>query len=1144
MNHKISRLIISGFVLVSLCAATFAQELNPDAPTWQDPPLNILLQKADVIAEFSVLLGGQWQAICIPENIFVSRKSPLPKNQPVIIEGFNSFKWNTLHHSLQTDTKIILALAELPSKNNMRRFSLFSPSSGRFPLERENIIASLPGEGFSVELEASLFKNAIAAFINNDEGAILNLLTAEKIEARYIGTTLISSKFKNKLAAAELLGQFKSEKSAALRRGAIKALAQLGTKEATHKIATFLTDRDERTSATAASKMAKLFVDGSHIESLLGWLESVEQRKSSRKISTDARIEVLSLWASEGWNELVKDSERAFLTRWLTKILGSAKTSTAALASRVLGAMRSQEAVELLTRMLRGQDERLVSEAENALFAITLSPVVLNKGEFQKIIGTQDIAKMRTRNLSSAALGITSSNQQTERLSLLILAYSQSPDAPYFARARLATKDGWPELHLGNFRGPLTLALAELRLASSDSGVVRTSLAALRSLAKEMSVCNEYFESLFLRTSYFSTSEIAQASLDALKDVGGKKSCERLLKELEIGDAESALLATRSLESLTGQSFGEVIPNSLFVENISVQQNWNAWFAANSHALKIIHPAPNENLPQAKSPALAVKLLRATDGKKSDRNKIKAIRALLQNSEDVTSALIELAEDSDSLLNSYAAALLGFNLPKNTEQKNAAQVALNKLLTHTEPFVRLQAAWALGQVLKGTGTLPPELETIALGAIRAVSLKEPESLDARFINAFESAIDITQVAAINALGKIGGARATQILTDALNSNDSLLSESAAWALGTHEEMFDVLARFGLNSKFTHVRKLSATSLAVSKNQAHASALADALKTSDILLAEVLGNALSHTIDANNIELLLSAATGQNTYATRAALTQVTRCLDSKVKNLALAKTDYEIALNAIAPTAPGEPPDTLLQFSGLLLLNKMLEAPRASKNLSAEQIQKAAIACADIYDGFEPMLMDEASKLLVHLGEGGRKLYPALLRFASNYESVPVSTLPAKARFGGISGLINIARDAKNSMSARRYFAINALAYAPAIKTQSEFAIGELIKIWLDEENPYQDAAERAILLFGSRAQGQIENLLSLKNSKIVRRAIFLLMKFKNANAVNAIERTRSLALKNNDQKTARVASTTLKMLGKTKMPPSVPEVR
>ncbi len=1053
--------------------------------SWADPSLGEILSTADLVAEVKVVLGGQWRAEVEVVRVFNKRGgAEASAGDVIVVEGFNSFEWNTSYYALRADESAVLGLyyvppseADLKGGDARGTWALPTPSSGRFPLEQGKIVGRFGKSDFLVEIEAGEFRSGLEAYFAPDPKLaarrLAALLLSRTLETRYLGVVLLGELPGGaEDVAAELLGHIAKDANPALRESAAHALGGVGGPHAARALVPYMNDADRRVSRAASLALVKAKSSAGAAPALVEWLarstgadpERVPQ--AERAAEVQAQSDVFRFLAEGDWTREASPPEREKVARTLLDMVASRRAVVAAVAVRALGRSGAREAVPELVRLLDAEDSSLREEAKSALLAITLSPACSRRDaflEWWKVHSARPRSAWVASALSYAERFLAMQSYDGDALGSMLIGASRDPRASWAARARMAKDAGWSGAPLDEMRGPLVFAFAERTLTSYSSS---TRAKAIETMVRELErlgvsgPMRASFAPEFVRASWDVESSGRDAALAALGTCGDREAVDRLLDELAYSVAtDHKKTAGAALSRLTHRHLGYYSSKGydLSEERRGVER-WRIWWrdARSTWRGEADLALPERSGPMSESRAAEVMADPSTEADQWTTAARILVRTSGNDAADLArrGALQRLARSRGGCNRAVAAALMGLRAEHDSER------VLIRLLADAEPFVRMQAGWALGRVLRGTREPPPALVAIAAEDIPPPPEKPGPDESAATADPFASypattstrrAPGIEQVTALHALGKIGGAEALRVLRAAAVSSDGSLATEAAWALdacegaGADEALLALVARDESGS-----REFAARALSRRRPRGAVEAIAGVFEPNDYYESFALTEALIRTATARDAGMLAKLIDPMNESATYAAVR-------------ALAEhPGAEAAEALISGVSQG---NYSTRYYCVRALMKLGEEGRLGP--------KARAAASDVLverlSDFDSLVSSAAASALEHAGSATAAT--ALFQYLGNLDPPNPRAFGALVRLGGPAGLRYVRNRIRDGEWADGYFGLAALRHArPGGLGPGSPALATLVKAWRDPESQFQDVATTSLRTIGPAA--------------------------------------------------------------------------
>jgi len=1044
--------------------------------SWADPSLGEILSTADLVAEVRVVLGGQWQAEVLVARVFNRRGGPEVRAGDIIkIEGFNSFEWNTSYYAMRADESAFLALYHVPPVDEALQvgdergtWTLPTPSSGRFPLEKDKVVGRFGKSDFLVEIAGDDFRSGLEAYFASEPRAaarrLAALLLSRSLETRYLGAVLLGELPPGaEDVAAELLGQIARDRNPALRESAAHALAAVDGPHASRALVPFMKDADRRVSRTAALAIAGMDSSSGAAPALVDWLARSTASDPERlpAAERDAEVKaqggVFRFLAMGGWTREATEDERALVTKALLEMVASGRAGVAAVAVRALGWTGAREAVGELVRLFDAEDESLREEAKRALLMITLSPSCAHKNtflEWWKEHSDEPRSVWAASALSYAERFLGAQSYEGDMLAGMLIEAARDPRAPWAARSRMAKGEGWSGAPLGEMRGPLVFAFAERLLGTYSSSSREKAIGTIVRELDRLGVQGRSFAPEFIRASWDTESEPRDAAVAALGRWGGTEAVGRLIEELEYSVAsDHKRTAGAALSRLTRRRLGYYSNKGYDLsEERRGLERWRTWWRAARRTWRPYRrPESGAEVDAPRAAEVVADPRSAADAWEA------AARSLASKSGDDLEnrkrrqALARLARSSDGRDRAVAAALMGLRAEPGSSDP------LVKLLADDEPFVRLQAAWALGRALRGASDAPDALVRIAARDIPAPEVTSQAGTPAGPVPFGEGpdlaparrAVGIEQVTALHALGKIGGDEALGCLRAAARSSDASLAVEAAWALdacegaGADEVLLGLVAH-----DYSGARELAARALARRRPKGTVEAVAKSLRPEAYYEPFALTEALIRTASPGDAGLLAKLINPTNETGGGAAV----RVLSERPGPDAVG--------GLVAALRQG---GYVTRYHCVRALSKLGE----SGGLPREARAAVSDALAERLMDFDSPVSSSAASALEHAGTPSAA--PSLFRYLAGLASPDPRALGAAARLGGAAGIKLVLGRIDGGEWADMYFGLRALKYARPSPADREGPIfGTLVKAWRDPESQFQDIAAESLRAMGS----------------------------------------------------------------------------
>jgi HEAT repeat protein len=1050
--------------------------------SWTDPPLGEILSTADLVAEVKVVIGGQWRAEVEVLRVLKKRARAGARSggaadeligDVIAIEGFNSFEWNTSYYALRADELAVLALyyvppgeADLKGGDARGTWALPTPSSGRFPVEHGKVIARFGKSDFLVEIESGDFRSGLEAYFAPDPKLaarrLAALLLSRALETRYLGVVLLGELPPGgEDVAAELLGQIAKDANPALRESAAHALGGVGGPHASRALVPYMGDADRRVSRAASLALVKAKSSEGAAPALVEWLarstgaDPKRVPQTERTSEVQAQSAVFRFLAEGDWVREASAPEREKVTRTLLDMVASRRAAVAAVAVRALGRSGAREAVPEFVRLLDAEDTSLREEAKSALLAITLSPACSRRDaflEWWKEHAEKPRSAWVAMALAYAERFLAMQTYDGDALGGMLIGASRDPRAPWAARARMAKGAGWSGAPLDEMRGPLILAFAERMLTSYSSSTRAKAIEAMLRELERLGVpgpTRATFAPEFVRASWDVESSGRDAALTALGTCGEREAVGRLLEELEYSVAsDHKRTAGAALSQLTRRHLGYYSSKGydLSEERRGVER-WRTWWRDARSTWRgeaeDESPAPAQPIP----PARALELI--SDPRTEADVWTTAARALVRTSDGgaadlaTRGALQRLARSRDGCSRAVAAALMGLRAERESER------LLLRLLGDENPFVRLQAGWALGRVLRGTRAPPAALVAVAAKDIPPPPA-EPAAADPATTYA-RPAPGVEQVTAIHALGKIGGVEALRILREAAVSSDGSLATEAAWALdacegsGADHALLELVARDESGS-----REFAARALARRRPRGAVEAIAGVFEPTDYYESFALTEALIRTATARDAGFLAKLIDPNNESATYSAV-------------------------RALAEHPGPEAADVLISTVSQGNYSTRFYCVRALKKLGEEgglgprERAAASDALVERLSDFDSLVSSAAASALEHAGSASAAT--PLFQYLGNMDPPNPRAFGALARHAGPAGVRYVRNRVRDGEWADGYFGLAALRHArPGALGPDSPTLATLVKAWRDPESQFQDVAATSLRTIGPAA--------------------------------------------------------------------------
>jgi len=1043
--------------------------------SWADPSLGEVLSTADLVAEVKVVLGGQWRAEVLVSSVFNRRGGAEVRAGDIIkIEGFNSFEWNTSYYAMRADESAFLALYHVPPEDEALKlgdergtWTLPTPSSGRFPLEKGKVVGRFGKSDFLVEIAGDDFRAGLEAYFAPEPRAaarrLAALLLSRSLETRYLGVVLLGELPPGaEDVAAELLGQIARDRNPALRESAAHALASVDGPHASRALVSYMKDADRRVSRTAALAITMMDSSAGAAPALVDWLARSTTSDPERlpAAERDAEVKaqggVFRFLAMGEWAREATEKERALVTKALLEMVASGRAGVAAVAVRALGWTGAREAVPELVRLFDAEDESLCEEAKRALLMITLSPSCAHKDtfiEWWKEHSDEPRSVWAALALSYAERFLGAQSYEGDVLAGMLIEAARDPRAPWAARSRMARGEGWSRAPLEEMRGPLVFAFAERMLSAYSSSSREKAIKVIVRELDRLGVQGRSFASEFIRASWDTESAPRDAALEALGRWGGPEAVGRLIEELEYSVApDHKRTAGAALSRLTRRHLGYYSNKGYDLsEERRGLERWQTWWrAARTTWRPYLCPESGAELDAARAVKIIADPRSAADAWEA------AARSLASKSGDDLGnrkrlgALARLTRSSDRRDRAVAAALMGLRAEPGSSDP------LVKLLADDEPFVRLQAAWALGRALRGTAKAPDELVRIAAKDIPPPDESDSGDEAAEPVPFGEGpdlaparrAAGIEQVTALHALGKIGGDEALGCLRSAARSSDASLAVEAAWALdacggrAADEALLELVAH-----EYSGTREMAARALARRRPEGTIKAVSKALRP------EAYYNSFALT------EALIRAASPGDAGLLAKLMDPMEETVTGTVARVLSERPGPEAVGGLVAALRMG---GYTTRYHCVRALSKLGESGRLPREARAV----ASDALAERLMDFDSLVSSSSASALEHAGTPSAA--PSLFRYLASLASPDPRALGAAAKLGGASGIRLVLDRIDGGEWADMYFGLGALKYArPGPGDPDNPIFRALIKAWRDPESQFQDVAAESLRAMG-----------------------------------------------------------------------------
>ncbi|MHC4248424.1 MAG: HEAT repeat domain-containing protein [Planctomycetota bacterium] len=1047
--------------------------------SWTDPSLGEILSTADLVAEVKVVLGGQWRAEVEVVRVLHKRGgAEAGAGDVIVVEGFNSFEWNTSYYALRADESVILALYHVPPDEKSLKigdargtWTLPTPSSGRFPLEQGKVVGRFGKSDFLVEIAGDDFRSGLEAYFAPDPKTaarrLAALLLSRALETRYLGVVLLGEVPAGaEDVAAELLGQIARDKNPALRESAAHALASVGGPHAARALVPYIKDADRRVSRSAALALTQANSSAGAAPALVDWLarstaaDPTRLPAAERRPEVQAQGEVFQFLAEGEWAREATGPEREHVTKALLEMVASGRAGVAVVAVRALGRAGAREAVSELVRLLDAEDTSLREEAKSALLMITLSPACARKEaflEWWKLHGTEPRSAWVASALALVERFLGMQSYDGDMLGGMLIGASRDPRAPWAARSRMAKGEGWSGAPLEEMRGPLVFAFAERMLSAYSSTSRERATEAIGRELERMGGSGRSFAPELLRASWDIESTPRDAALEALGAWGDREAVGRLIEELEYSLAsDHKKTAGAALSRLARRHLGYYSNKGYdLTEERRGVERWRTWWHA---ARSTWRPdRPRAAVPLMKT-ARAVEVI--ADGRAQADAWETAARSLASTagggvaSSERRTALQRLSRSRGPRERAVAAALMGLRAERESSRWPL------RLLADGEPSVRIQAAWALGRALRGTADAPEALVEIAAKDIPPPGAEAgPDDPPPTVADPFATgpatftrrAAGVEQVTALHALGKIGGVKAIECLRTAARSSDGSLAAEAAWALdacagrAADEALLELVTR-----DEAHARELAARALARRRPAGTVGTIAGVFRPGDYYQSFALTEALIRAArprDAGLLAKLIDPMNETGTYAATRALSEHPGPAAAPALIGGLAQGGYST------------------RFYCVRALMKLGE----SGGLDPRARAAASDALAERLLDFDTLVSSAAATALEHAGTPSAA--PALFQYLGAQDPPNPRAFGAVVRLGGTAGLRLVHARIGGGEWADMYFGLAALRYArPGPAGRGDPALDALVKAWRDPESQFQDVAAKSLRAIGPAA--------------------------------------------------------------------------
>jgi HEAT repeat protein len=1113
---------IVGIAAVLLASSALAA--NPYGYTgrsWDEPPLREVLAQADLVAECRVLVGGQFRAIVRPLRHFKGRVEGA-----ITVEGFNSYEWNTAYYTMRAGDTLVLALFKAGET-----YTLATPSSGRFPVEKGCVLARLGEAEFLVEIPADDFRAGVDAYFLQDAAdaarRLGEMLASDSLETRYLAIVLLGElRPETREIVAGLLAPLARDRNPAVREAAARSLGRAGGAEAARVLATFLTDADLAVAGAAAEAVAAAKSPGAGRE-LVAWLSRVavqeeieaEQKDAAAGGATqdDYRVqaEAFQFLADGEWLEGASDEERSAVTRGLVEMIASGGRGRATLAARVLGRLGAKEAVPELIRLLGAESERLRDEAGAALVAITLTPEAATRSRalrWWRRHKDEPRRKWVEQGLGRAADALRSGTYDGDAEGRLLVAVSRDPLAAWAVRTKLAEGTGWDEAPLDYMKGPLVAPFAERALATGTTSRRLAGATALAGLAEDFP--SRTFLSAMLLASYDSDSEVRAKGVEALGKLGDTNMSGRLIDLMEYGSGKSEKeAAAKALRDLTGHRFGFYVSRGYdLVEELNGLELWRKWWRVDMEGGRKFTFRTSGG--RTSTDALEDRLA-DTDAQVW----LSYSQMLFRNA--VKREVVERALGSDNArIRAILAASLGLS-----GRRDQAEL-LVPFLDDPEPFVRVQAAWALGNCLRRKGQPPRRLIEIAREALPETKQVEEEGADGDNEGAdeepdaeepgtekqgpeepkgndppdrdpfaddadpppsvvdpwagfdFEKAeppVKVLPAITLAALGKIGGADALDVLREAARSESSDLRREATAALAHFPgESADELLLEAVGRTSSSLRAIAARALAMRRPPGATEAIAAAIAEVDYWDSYTLMDTLLHVARPEDAGALAAHLTPENETPCVAAAYALTRSPGREAA---------EGLVNAL------ENGGTTVRYYASRALAELGRKGPYESGLMADLRVRATKALVKQLAEPEALSASYAAQALEHVGVPGLPgTADALFVYRRAWKPQDPRAMGAILRLAGERGLRYSLGLLKDGTWSDKYYVLQALHYEPTPE-----AVAKLVEFWRDPESPFQAVAERSLRACGMAAVEVVGKLLKGEDAGLRRRAVLVM---------------------------------------------------
>jgi HEAT repeat protein len=1057
--------------------------------SWTDPSLGEILSTADLVAEVKVVLGGQWRAEVEVVRVFRKRNSSgrggggaRPGDMVgdvILVEGFNSFEWNTSYYALRADESVILALYHVPPDEEALKiddargtWTFPTPASGRFPLEQGKVVGRFGKSEFLVEIAGDDFRSGLEAYFAPDPKTaarrLAALLLSRALETRYLGVVLLGEVPAGaEDVAAELLGQIARDKNPALRESAAHALAAAGGPHAARALVPYIKDADRRVSRTAALALTQAKSSAGAAPALVDWLarstatDPTRLPAAERSPEVQAQGEIFRFLAEGEWAREATGDEREHVTRALLEMVASGRAGVAVVAVRALGRAGAREAVSELVRLLDAENTSLREEAKSALLMITLSPACARKEaflEWWRLHGTDPRSAWVASALALVERFLGMQSYDGDMLAGMLIGASRDPRAPWAARSRMAKGEGWSGAPLEEMRGPLVFAFAERMLSSYSSTSREKAIEAIGRELERMGAQGRSFAPELCRASWDVESEPRDAALEALGRWGDREAVGRLIEELEYSIAsDHKKTAGAALSRLARRHLGYYSNKGYdLTEERRGIERWRVWWhAARSTWRPDRPPGPVPSMKAARAAEVITDPRAPPDAWEAAARSLASTAGGGVASSERRVALQRLSRSRGPRERAVAAALMGLRAERDSSRW------LLRLLADDEPSVRIQAAWALGRALRGTADPPEALVEIAAKDIPPPDAETgPDEPPPTVADPFAAgpaatltrrAAGVEQVTALHALGKIGGAKALECLRAAARSSDGSLAAEAAWALDAcpgrrmDEALLELVARDD-----QHARELAARALARRRPAGTVGTIAGVFKPGDYYQSFALTEALIRAAtprDAGLLAKLIDPMNETGTYAATRALSEHPGPAAAPALIAGLAQGGYST------------------RFYCVRALMKLGE----SGGLDPRARAAASDALAERLLDFDTLVSSAAATALEHAGTPSAA--PALFQYLGTQDPPNPRAFGAAVRLGGTAGLRLVHARIRGGEWADMYFGLAALRYArPGPAGRGDPALDALVKAWRDPESQFQDVAATSLRAIGPAA--------------------------------------------------------------------------